>query len=323
MLMGSWLSLGSHACGMLSSPIGILPGVGDRPETSRRTVMSQPDSPTLNPKSVRHKQILEAAAAQPEASYEELADSIPSATGDLVENVLEKYGDPADENDDDTLPHEPLSDAITPSSVPTLEDLSEIELETLQLIHDQPDATQQELADELDLTPAAICSRVKDIPGFDWAHREDFTTLLFEPASPKAEGPQPDLDTDTSDTSSLSTDTPTSEPTDTDEESVATSMEPDSTRLHREAAQQNQPMPTPSPTDTDPTASGESASIDELAARIDSIETQLETIDSTETQSPLSDPELAHKVIHACLESDAISTEEELALLRALLDTDQ
>lgn len=277
--------------------------------------MSKPDNHIPNAKSIRHQEILEAAAEQPDASYEELADDIPSATGDLVENVLDEYGDPADDTDD-TSPPEPMSDAIAPGSVPPLEELSEIELETLRLIQDRPDATQQELADELGLTPAAICSRVNSIPGLDWAHRKEFTARLFDhsPADTPTPEPTPDTDTDTD------SDTINTQATTTDENPAPTPPDEESTTPSWEPAPETEPMPTPSPPDNDTTAPEESPSIDELAARIETIETQLDTIQATKSHAPLSDPELAHKVFHACLESDAISTDEELTLLRALLE---
>src|SRR6056297_20464 len=52
------------------------------------------DGPSL-PKSMRHKQILDAAADEPDASISDLARAVPSATPDLVERVLEEHGDPA------------------------------------------------------------------------------------------------------------------------------------------------------------------------------------------------------------------------------------
>jgi len=56
---------------------------------------------TYKVKSVRHKHILDTAAEHPDASMEELASMVPSATTDLVERVLDKYGDPAEDGPDD------------------------------------------------------------------------------------------------------------------------------------------------------------------------------------------------------------------------------
>ncbi|MDS0280771.1 winged helix-turn-helix domain-containing protein [Haloarcula onubensis] len=61
--------------------------------------MSEAKERTPRPKSMRHKRILDAAAEDPSASIEDLARLVPSATPDLVERVLEEYGDPAEEGD--------------------------------------------------------------------------------------------------------------------------------------------------------------------------------------------------------------------------------
>lgn len=47
---------------------------------------------------MRYKQILGAAADNPDASVEELGSMVPSATADFVERVLEEHGDPAAED---------------------------------------------------------------------------------------------------------------------------------------------------------------------------------------------------------------------------------
>lgn len=56
--------------------------------------MSKSDSIVTLPKSMRHKLILDKAADNPETSTAALANEVPSATTDLIENVLEKYGIP-------------------------------------------------------------------------------------------------------------------------------------------------------------------------------------------------------------------------------------
>jgi|APHM01.1.fsa_nt_gi hypothetical protein len=54
-------------------------------------------------KSMRHKQILDAAAERPDASITQLASMVPSATADLVQHVLDEHGDPdADDGTDIT-----------------------------------------------------------------------------------------------------------------------------------------------------------------------------------------------------------------------------
>lgn len=122
---------------------------------------------------MRHERILDVAADNPNASVGELADEVPSATADLVENVLEKYGDPADTTDTDPTP--PESPRATDETPPSPADLSAVERETLEAIHEHPEATQRELSDQLGVSPATISNRVNGIPGFEWAERTTYT----------------------------------------------------------------------------------------------------------------------------------------------------
>ncbi|MFB6191979.1 MAG: hypothetical protein ABEI11_01515 [Haloarculaceae archaeon] len=55
--------------------------------------MSQSREPDT-PRAVIHKRILDVAADQPDASMAAIADEITGATTDLVERVLDEYGDP-------------------------------------------------------------------------------------------------------------------------------------------------------------------------------------------------------------------------------------
>lgn len=52
------------------------------------------------PRAVVHKKILEAAESHPNASIEGLAKKVDGASGELVERVLNQYGDPASTDDD-------------------------------------------------------------------------------------------------------------------------------------------------------------------------------------------------------------------------------
>ena len=59
------------------------------------------------PRAIIHENIMEAARNDPDASLEELAAQVSGATIDLVESVLERYGDPmedADSGDDSATP---------------------------------------------------------------------------------------------------------------------------------------------------------------------------------------------------------------------------
>lgn len=302
--------------------------------------MSTPNGRTSYPQSMRHKQILDAAEEHPDASIQEIASMVPSATVDLVERVFEKHGDPAadegsadqtpeqrddtDESvpadqtraDDDVTvddagpsgeaePSEKTPDAEadhdgkdTPSASttaepdteatkqipeeepveqPLLESLSEKQHEVLSIVAERPNATQQEIGEELDVSSPTVSNRVNSIEGFDWSERQSFVEELF--------------DTETTQT------TPDGGQTDESSATESTTVEA-------------------------PAGSTDSVAIEEELAAIDDrlavLERALDTERENET-SVFADPELVHKIAHACLESAAISEAEELRILEELL----
>lgn len=169
--------------------------------------MSKSDSNISVPKSMRHKRILDVAEDKPDASMEELAEGVPSATADLVENVLETYGDPA-VTEPETPPDSEI-DESGGSRYPDEDSLSSIQRETLQAILEHPEATQRELGDLLEVSPATISNRVNSIPHFDWGDRTRFaTTVLTNPPTTDDKDPNPPM------TNSNGTDTTTSMETD-------------------------------------------------------------------------------------------------------------
>lgn len=214
------------------------------------------------PRSMRHKQILDAAADQPDASMEAIASDVPSATTELVERVLEEYGDPADGHHD-ALTEAGDSSATQERVYPGPDDLSAKQRETLRAIHEHPEASQRELADVLDVSGSTVSNRVNAIEGFDWNDRRAFSEAVF--------GPRPITEAE------------------------------DSAQM---AANDTQFETT----------------IDQLADRVTAIERQVTDLaEADESRSAFTDPDLAHKVVHACLNSDAIAEEEELRILKALL----
>lgn len=301
------------------------------------------------PQSMRHQRILDLAAKQPNASMESIAEDVPSATVELVEHVLEEYGDPADDettesisasepdreshtvsidaedsggksdsgnteshklagddvkhesnqeydsdskadmvDEDGTESESPHSshenpDAETTKSelthpaaqarddtstldhdLPSVPDLTEGQREVLRVVAERPDATQQEIADRLDISAPTVSNRVNAIEGFDWQHREQAVETFRNRAS--------------------------------DQKDTHASMSTNETNL------------------TDET--------DRLEERIDTLETKIMS-DQTTTDKPLDlDPELLQKVVHACFKSETISEDEELELLKLFLPED-
>jgi len=297
----------------------------------------------------------------PEATMAEVADEVSGASTDLVDRVLAEYGDPAEDDvgadgtgaddseapsvdDEDTAtesdvtPAEPASpsgtdepaigadvptdsapvradgdgavDAVddsgvgvdttpdepetetetmtddTPVSGP--EELSEKERAVLEIVAERPDATQEEIADTLGVSRATISKRASGIDGFDWQRRAAFVDRVFE------------------------------DDEFTRGETGGPTVAPSS--LERADARTDGDRRRP--------AEGEFASDGatdrgEIVARLDRIESRLDELESRESgPDGISDPALAHKVVHACMESDNVSEQEELRVVSAVLNGD-
>jgi DNA-binding MarR family transcriptional regulator len=255
------------------------------PET---VVAEASDAESTRPRALIHKKILGAARADPDASTSQIATAVSGASVDLVEQVLEEYGDPAveDQSDAETPTDNAPPDAETPADdrhepetdpdpselratgrsesddasdeqpVVDRAALGEKQRETLQAIHERPTATQAEIAEALGVSRATIPKRLNDIPGFDWPSRREFVERLFESNRPEAAADR---------------------------------------------------APPASITD----------SLDELATRIESLEAGLER--GPRRNGAQIEPELLRKLVHASMDAEYISQEEELTLLKQLL----
>ncbi|QSW98246.1 winged helix-turn-helix domain-containing protein [Haloterrigena alkaliphila] len=312
-------------------------------EATRRTGGEQ-DAP----RAIIHKQILDHADENPAAAMEAIADAVSGATTATVERVLEEYGDPAaDESDgevaaaSDTEPSPAAAVLATPDGQPATDggatselaepivtesstteepvttdrdeeteprsesgldrsELTEKQRETLREVYERPDATQAELADRLGVSSPTISQRVNSIDGFDWSDRHALVASLFETDGDEREdgGMTHTNDTD-----------PASSGGDADER---TNAESNADQSDEDAAD----------------VSAHDRRLTELAERIDELTQQVATVERELTAlerpevaresdpSVLADPELAHKIIHACMRSDRITEEEELRLLR-------
>ncbi|PSP65673.1 hypothetical protein BRC79_08480 [Halobacteriales archaeon QH_8_67_27] len=289
--------------------------------------MSRADRSGDQPRAMIHRRILDVAASEPDASLAAIADEVSGASADLVERVLDEYGDPGSEPDtqaeDDqsmntTNATESGTEQTTPDGATATQSassddspthsLSEKQRRTLRALYEQPEASQGDLADELDVTRATVSRRLNAIPGFEWSDRRAFAESVFgsdetgsETASATADGPEGI----------------TSEPGSDVEE-------PDATNEAGSTAE-------PDPVDR--------AALDAVESRVAALEDRLASIESAVTDdadgpdesagtggsdgaaSTLS-PELTHKVAHACMESDRLTADEELDVLRALMQCD-
>jgi hypothetical protein len=298
------------------------------------------------PRAVIHKQILDVAGDNPDASLADIAAEISGANADLVDRVLSKYGDPgetelqdtetamaqngqqsaehaqadeqADETDDETEDTEPVTDP---------DDLTEKQLQTVRAVYEETDATQGDIADRLGVTPATVSRRLSDIPGFEWSDRAAFTEALFD-------GTEYEGEASAEDTMETATDADETESTadETEPETTGNEAEPGSTGNEAETETtvgEAEPETTADETVSDDGSAGHDSdsstdenrtepALESLEARLATVE---ETLDSdTDTSERPIRRELAHKVVHAAMESERISEEEELEVIAGLLD---
>ncbi|WP_424016454.1 winged helix-turn-helix transcriptional regulator [Halorientalis pallida] len=254
------------------------------------------------PSSMRHRRILDVARQNPEASVDDLASMVPSATPDLVEHVFEEHGDPAADTDpsdastgeetgtaddtDSSDDHETTDAADEPSAetasdgYPEPSDLSEKQRAVLAVVAAEPTATQQEIGERVGVSRATVNKRVNGIEGFEWSERESFVDAVFD------DPPAPGVTTD----GGSATETPA---TDTGE-----------------------PTP-PEAADDDPPRAEIETALDDLRKRIAALEAAR---DDGGEAAAFDDPDLVHKVVHACLNAETISEDEELRILKALLE---
>lgn len=240
----------------LHSPRGVTP--------YQAMAVNESEDRQTGPPSIRQKQILDAAADSPNASMEDLASKIPSATTELVERVLEEYGDPADDSLETSTGSED-SKMVRENASPEFEALSEKQHEVLQEIYKNPTASQRELADTLDISGATVSNRANSIEGFSWDDRGAFAECVFGSGSQSS----------------------------TENTTKMASNETEST-----------------------------ANVDQFEERVATIEQQVTDLASTDrdgSQTPFDDADLMHKVVHACMESDVVTEEEELQILKTLL----
>lgn len=125
------------------------------------------------PPALIHKKILTAAAENPEAPFDELADKVAGATTALVERVLDEYEDPG-------VQSEPEGTMSQQDHQIDLDALTDQQRETLEMISEQPDATQMDIGEELGVSGATINQRLSTIDGFEWEERNSIVQEIFD-----------------------------------------------------------------------------------------------------------------------------------------------
>ena len=201
---------------------------------------------------IDRKRILEEAAANPDASSAELADRIPDASTEHVEEVLDA-SEPAGGEDTDSSGPE--------ADYPAREDISDRQIRTLQAIAAHPDATQRDIASFLDVTAATESNRVNSLPEFEWEDRRRFVKEVL------------DLETI-----------------------------PGGERMAHETGADDELRET----------------VRDLHTRLQRVEARLGSGEREGTA--FDDLELVRKVVHACMDAEEISDEEEQRILECFLD---
>lgn len=233
-----------------------------------RSTNSLTGDATSQPRAIVHQKILDEAAAKADSTVEELAGEVCGATPNLVERVLDEYGDPYQSEAGQSADYnsaEATEDTLKPEFP---DELTEGQRETIDVIYEDPTATQREIADRLGISGATVNSRVNSIEGFNWKDRYGFAEALLENETVTDGG-----------------------------ESAAQEMETDLDG-------------------TNPDRHG--PSIADLSDQVAGLETRLDEIEHRGEQT-FDDPEILHKLLHACLESDRISEEEEFSILQKLV----
>ena len=300
--------------------------------------MSRTGDRSSTPRAVIHKKILNAAESDPNASMAQIADGIAGASTELVERVLEQYGDPAgdvpnvqgsvhadeqkgsdefgeqerredvdqvgkgdeppeveDGQDMDTEDNEDgreessARDEHESEGEPRTEEngrsdegyaeLSDKQLRVLRLIEQRPEASQGDLAGEFDVTRATISRWLNDIEGFEWPRRREHARRL---------------------------------------------LNGDGITESDRRVEGKEPAPRRSAAEMGESGGPDADDIESFGQRLDAIEERLGRLESGNetgmgTGTVDLDPELAHKVVHACIRSDQVTQEEELRLLKTLM----
>jgi len=247
--------------------------------------------------------------SDPGTSGTETRDPETSASGESGEpgesgaEEPEDYQSGTEESEDDQSGADRVSAAVTAADRPDAaeesaseetgvsspDELTEKERAVLQVVAERPTATQQEVADVLDVSRATVSKRASGIEGFDWQRRAAFVERVFdcEAALTRGAGGRSTVDPGTLE--------------------------------HGDARADGDRVPAGTPSDTD--ESGDVTA--EVLSRLDRIEDRLDGLESDDqngSSGGITDPKLAHKVVHACMESDHVSEDEELRVVAAVLN---
>ena len=247
------------------------------------------NTPSSNvPRAVIHKKILDAAQSQPTASMKEIAADVSGASVDLVEKVFEEYGDPA-ETETPTKTETPMENG-TQSADGNVE---------------QP-AANDESVPESDQEPVTV--HPEPTADFDPDHLTEKQQATLRAIYENPEATQAEL----GELLRVSDATICQRVKSIDGFAWETRDE------FVKAMENNGEMQLEEPEEMNAETPDLTDQVEELSQQIDGLEQRFETHDQPSTLG-LADPELAHKIAHACLQADNITEEEELEILKVLM----
>ncbi|WP_135364116.1 MarR family transcriptional regulator [Halosimplex halophilum] len=277
------------------------PGRDSEPETEKSMNAANPSPPETEP------------GTDADSSNDDTGES----PADADNSPTDSEGSTVDADDSPTEPEESppeLAGSTADAShdagddPPAAADLSERQRRTLRALYERPGASQGDLAEELDVTRATVSRRLNAIPGFEWGERRAFAEAVF------GDGAGGESDDGAADATTRET-TP-GDAVNTDEGSATSGTD----------AGERESGTGPGPGDP---GAGDPGADDALEGELADLEARVEAVESRVSATGDADgegaaaalpPELAHKVVHACMESDRVTEDEELEILRAFME---
>lgn len=282
--------------------------------------MSQARDRSDPPRAIVHKRILDVAESRPDASMAEIADEVTVASTELVEKVLEEYGDPG-EAADGQPPPEPAADQGSASGPASDGDLPPPLGDADPGPDSDPDADVDSPAEPAVVGPGA------DKDPAEGTDPDPETDTATEPADARPDDPPDEADPDRDltdrqrDALRVIRNRPEAAQSAVAEELGVTAGTvsrwlndlPDFNWNRRQEIAETYLNGTMNATTT---TTADQPSLEDLLDRLETIESRLE---ADPTPGTSLEPELVQKIMHACLHSDRITEDEELELLRTFL----
>jgi len=271
-----------------------------------------------HPPSVRQRRILDLAEDHPSASVDELASMLSTGTADLVERVLDEYGDPAADDDpaetgNETPDTDATADGEGDPAPPPADDNGGTHDPGTAMTDGQGTpksgpASSSESESDADQAGDDYPS-VADLPE---KHREALAAVAARPTATQRE---------------IAERLGVTRATVSRWMSSIEGFDWRDRQSFVDAVFDDPPSPNVT-TDGGPTTESTAAAdgIDAptpVETKLDRLEERIAALEASDDPddgaSAFDDPELVHKVVHACLNADTVSEDEELRILEELL----